>query len=197
MLGSLFVYGSFCEGQVHFEKIRALVEQIEVANVVGSVYRLPVGYPVFLEQGSQQVQGSLIRFKNPELAFTLLDEFHGVSQTNPGEGVYLRSEINVHLVGGMEKTYVYAIQPTRLPRTAKLIEGGDWKRSLEEQLALPARLTDRQRNYIRKLGQSSGREIVPIDLNLYRELLHLDLVVDKGRRLALTSLGQDVFRFLA
>lgn len=57
-------------------------------------------------------------------------------------------------------------------------------------------LTEKQRQYIVKLGNSSGRDILPINLDLYRELIKLELVKDKGRRLALTTLGQDVFRSL-
>ncbi len=196
MLGSLFVYGSFCEGMVHFEKLRAFADQVEAASVVGSVYRMPVGFPVYLQGGQQHVPGRLLRLSKPELAFNLLDEFHGVSQLDPAAGIFERVEVIVQLVGAMERAFIYSILPSRLPRTAKLIESGDWKKSLEENPALPTRLTDKQRSYVRKLGQSSGRDIVPIDLNLYRELLHLDLVVDKGRRLALTSLGHEVFRFL-
>ena len=57
-------------------------------------------------------------------------------------------------------------------------------------------LTDGQRQYILRLGATSGREIVPIDMKLYRELLNLEMIVDKGRRLALSKLGHEVFRYL-
>lgn len=63
-------------------------------------------------------------------------------------------------------------------------------------MQLSEQLTEKQRSYVVKLGKCSGRDIVPIDLNLYRELLKLELVVDKGRRLALTPLGQNVFKSL-
>ena len=57
-------------------------------------------------------------------------------------------------------------------------------------------LTERQSSYIRKLSQTTGRDIVPIDLDLYRELMKLNLIVDKGRRLALSKLGKEIARFL-
>jgi len=57
-------------------------------------------------------------------------------------------------------------------------------------------LTAKQVNYIKKLGSSSGRDIVPIDMELYRELMKMELIVDKGRRLALTKLGKEVFSYL-
>lgn len=56
---------------------------------------------------------------------------------------------------------------------------------------------ERQKSYVQKLGLTLGREIVPIDLPLYRELMNLELIVDKGRRLALSKLGQEVYRYLS
>jgi hypothetical protein len=53
-------------------------------------------------------------------------------------------------------------------------------------------LSSRQANYVKKLGQISGRDILPIDLDLYRELMKLGLIIDKGRRLALTELGKKI-----
>lgn len=58
--------------------------------------------------------------------------------------------------------------------------------------ALMHELTPRQTTYVKRLSQVTGREIVPIDLDLYRELLKLGLIVDKGRRLALSKLGKEV-----
>ena len=58
-------------------------------------------------------------------------------------------------------------------------------------------LTEKQITYILKLGAVKGRDIVPInDLTLYRELMKLELIVDKGRRLALSSLGKEVYNHL-
>ena len=84
-----------------------------------------------------------------------------------------------------------------MPATAQKIMGGDWKASLLREPALTEKLTERQRLYVQRLGSTQGREIVPIDLGLYRELMNLELIVDKGRRLALSKLGQEVFRYLA
>lgn len=58
------------------------------------------------------------------------------------------------------------------------------------------KLSDRQKAYISKLGSCSGREIVPIDIDLYRELMKLEIIVDKGRRLALSKLGHEIFKSL-
>ncbi len=58
-------------------------------------------------------------------------------------------------------------------------------------------LSPRQATYVKRLSQITGREIVPIDLDLYRELLKLEIIIDKGRRLALTKLGKMVAATLA
>ncbi len=68
--------------------------------------------------------------------------------------------------------------------------------SEKKQSSILSILTERQEAYIKKLGKSTGREIVPIDLPLYRELMNLELIVDKGRRLALSKLGHEVYRNL-
>ncbi|MCM2280448.1 MAG: gamma-glutamylcyclotransferase [Bdellovibrionaceae bacterium] len=196
MLDTLFVYGSFSEGMVHYSRLLPYLLDVRPAFVMGSVFRLPVGFPVYLQQGFYDIPGQVVRVTRPEVLLPLLDEFHGISVLTPDHGLFTRVETDVRLADTTERAWIYALLPHRLPKTAKPIEGGDWTRSLKENPPLPLRLTERQRTYIRKLGQCSGRDIVPIDLALYRELMHLDLVVDKGRRLALTPLGQDVHRFL-
>lgn len=196
MLDTLFVYGSFAEGMVHYNRLLPYLRETRAATVSGSVYRLPVGFPVYLHQGFFNVPGQVVRVSRPEVLMPLLDEFHGVSASAPEHGLFARIETEARVDGGLESVWIYALLPNRLPKTAKAIEGGDWPRAVADNPPLPMRLTERQRNYIRKLGQCSGRDIVPIDLALYRELIHLDLVVDKGRRLALTPLGQDVIRYL-
>jgi gamma-glutamylcyclotransferase (GGCT)/AIG2-like uncharacterized protein YtfP len=193
-----FVYGSMCEGLVHFSKIQNLIQESMNAEVVGTAYRLKVGYPVLLNQGCDLVPGQLITVNSSEFLLNLLDEFHGVNHFEPAKSLYFRLEKTVRLANGRETTaWTYMLNPEKLPATAAKIPGGDWKASLQQQPALTEKLTERQRNYILRLGSSSGREIVPIDLPLYRELMNLEMIVDKGRRLALSKLGHEVYRYLA
>jgi hypothetical protein len=88
------------------------------------------------------------------------------------------------------------LNPEKVNSDVKYIENGDWQKALTEKPPIPKKLNERQRNYIQKLGKSSGRDTVPLDLALYRELMNLELVIDKGRRIALTKLGQEVYRYL-
>lgn len=194
----LFVYGSFANGMVHYNRIASSIEHAEPCTVFGTVFRLPVGYPAYHSQGAQRIEGHLIRLQKPEVMIPLLDQFHGFDQSDLEKSLFHRLMTEAETSSGEKVlTQVYSVNLKRLCRRAEVIIDGDWKKALQEKPALPQQLTEKQRSYISRLGKSSGRDIVPIDLNLYRELLKLELVIDKGRRLALTSLGQDVFKYLS
>lgn len=183
---------------VHFSKIQNFVESSVFARVKATAYRLKVGFPALVKGGGDLVPGQLVEMKGSELLIGLLDEFYGYNRMDPEKSLYTREEVDVYPEGSSVsvKAWVYFLSPLKLPVNATVIHGGDWQRSLEDQPALTDRLTEKQTAYIQKLGKSSGREIVPIDLTLYRELMNLELIVDKGRRLALSRLGQEVFRHL-
>ena len=194
-----FVYGSFCEGMVHFSKIQNFMESSVFARAKATAYRLKVGFPVIVKGGGDLVPGQLVELKTSEILLGLLDEFFGFNRQAPEMSLYSREEIEVFPEGASQsiKAWAYFLNPLKLPVNAAVIPGGDWKKSMEEQPVLTSQLTEKQATYIQKLGRSTGREIVPIDLTLYRELMNLELIVDKGRRLALSKLGQEVFRHLA
>lgn len=192
-----FVYGSMCEGMVHFSKIQSFIESSVPAQIRATAYRLNVGFPALLNLGSDLVPGHLIEIKSSEILLAMLDEFYGFNPMMPENSLYHREESLVSVVGkGLEKAWVYFLNPAKLPATAVVIEGGNWLKSIEELPLLTDKLTARQKSYISRLGGSSGREIVPIDLQLYRELMNLELIVDKGRRLALSKLGHEVYKHL-
>lgn len=194
----LFVYGSFSEGMVHYNRIASAIESSEPCSVFGTVFRLPVGYPAYHAQGAQRIEGHLIKLQKPDLMIPLLDQFHGHLQLDLDKSLFHRLLVEAETQSGEKVlTQAYSVNLKRLCKRAEVIMDGDWKQALAQQPPLTDRLSEKQRTYIMKLGKSSGRDIVPIDLNLYRELLKLELVVDKGRRLALTSLGQDVFKYLS
>jgi gamma-glutamylcyclotransferase (GGCT)/AIG2-like uncharacterized protein YtfP len=153
--------------------------------------------PAFSSDGIQPISGSLVILENHDINMALLDQFHGVNRADVDKGLFLRESVQALLDDGSEDfADAYCLNLKRIPRGAVRIENGDWRSSMEASPPLLGRLGSRQRNYIQKLGACSGRDIVPIDLALYRELLSLEIVVDKGRRLALTPLGQEIYRFL-
>jgi gamma-glutamylcyclotransferase (GGCT)/AIG2-like uncharacterized protein YtfP len=194
-----FVYGTMSEGMVHWSKISEMMLTSVPAMARGSVWRLKVGYPVLLKEGSDGVPGQLVELQSSELLLSLLDEFHGFNRFDAEKSLFQREETFV-LPDGQDQpvqTWIYYLNPRKLPRSAKMIAGGDWRQSLESEPALTEKLTERQKCYLMKLGSATGREIVPInDMSLYRELMNLELIVDKGRRLALSPFGHEVVRYL-
>jgi gamma-glutamylcyclotransferase (GGCT)/AIG2-like uncharacterized protein YtfP len=195
---TLFVYGSLMQGMVHHGKLAALVKEVKPATCEGTLYRLPVGYPAMVE-GPGTVRGELLTLNSFKDIIKIIDEFEGFSPTNPEKSLYMRVEKPVQADGAKKPStsFTYVLNPVKLPRESTVIEGGDYRASMVAQPPLSTQLSESQRRYILKLGASSGRDIVPINLDIYRDLLNKGLIVDKGRRLALTNLGIDVYRYLA
>lgn len=195
----LFVYGSMSEGMVHYHKISEFVRNSVPGAIRGRAYRLRVGYPIVTDEAEDFIPGEILSIEANPLLLSLLDEFHGFKPDQPEKSLFFRKEVQVRLEAaseGSQSAWVYLANPRKVPINALVIEGGDWRRNLSEEPRLTEKLTERQKQYIQRLGSSTGREIVPIDLNLYRELMNLEMIVDKGRRLALSKLGHEVYRYL-
>ncbi len=193
-----FMIGSWTEGMVHFQKLAPYIVSSEAASVQGTVYRIPIGFPVLVNKEHQLVSGQLLELQMNDSLLALVDTLHGVHPSDPMKGLHTRTEASVYLQdGSVESAQVYYFNPKKLTSKAILIENAQWRKIMEEQPPLPEVLTDKQKSYVLKLGKVKGRDIVPIqDLHLYRELLKLELIVDKGRRLALSSLGKEVYNHL-
>lgn len=193
-----FMIGSWTEGMVHFQKLAPYILSFEKAYINATVYRLPVGFPVIVNQENQKVYGQLIDIKVDNTLLALMDTLHGVHPSDASKGVHIRTETVVNKnTGDSEVAQVYFFNPKKLTPKAVLLQDAEWRTSLEEQPPLPQTLTEKQRMYVLKLGAAKGRDIVPIqDLSLYRELMKLELIVDKGRRLALSNLGKEVYNHL-
>lgn len=193
-----FIYGSLCEGFVHFARIQDFILHSQPATITGSIYRLKVGYPVLVKEGADVIPGCFIELQSSELLLSLLDEFHGHNRHDESKSLYIRELCTVRKSdGALVQAWTYYLNPKKLPTTARLISGGDWKSAFQLSPPMTEALTEKQRQYVQRLGSTTGREIVPIDLGLYRELMNLELIVDKGRRLALSKLGQEVYRYLS
>ena len=196
MTNQVFVYGSMTEGMIHYGKIQAAVASSQRGQACGAAYKLKVGYPVLVREGSSLIPGQVIELRSPDFMLALLDEFYGCSALEPLKGLHTRELSHIKLGSGERlEAWVYYLNPNKLPATAVRIETHEW----EEALRAPKfsdQLSERQVTYIKKLGAVTGREVIPIDLPLYRELMNLELIVDKGRRLALSKFGQEVYKYL-
>ncbi|OQW50592.1 MAG: hypothetical protein A4S09_02020 [Proteobacteria bacterium SG_bin7] len=194
----LFVYGSFSEGMVHFAKISNYILETFPAQVRGTIYQLEVGYPVLVDGGNDIVFGSVVKLKDADLLYKILDEFHGYSLTEPNKSLYLRSSFVANKVPSMEEIRVlgYTLNPVKLPRGATKISDGNWLRAMSEQPSILNTLTERHKGYIKKLAESDRRETIVYPLDVCRDLERMQIIVDKGRRFALTNLGKEVSRFI-
>jgi gamma-glutamylcyclotransferase (GGCT)/AIG2-like uncharacterized protein YtfP len=193
-----FSFGSFSANHVHFPKIKQLITQERQAFVRGAVYRLRCGYPALIPEASGDlIAGRLLELEAPNSLWPILDQLLGYQPTQPQKSLFLRQTVNVQVGNfGLEKADTYCLNPKKRTSAHKKITGGDWQKDLLLHPPVTLRLADRQKDYIHKLSRSRGRDIVPIKLDLYRELTNLDLVVDKGRRLALTPLGKEAACFI-
>ncbi len=193
----LFVCGAFCRGMVNFRKIESFILEARPGRVRGAVVRLPVGYPAMVGGGHDWVEGELLTLKPSDVLLAMLDEFHGFSPMQSDKNLHFKQSVQVELESGeMMRAHRYVMNPAKVPKGSNVIQSGDWRSSLSQLAPLPERLTDMQVEYVQKLGGSKGREIVPIKLDLYRQLMSLELIVDKGRRLALSQLGKDVYKYI-
>lgn len=194
---TLFVYGSLCEGMVHFNKIANFITKSEAAKANGSLYSLESGFPVYLQTGSTEIEGYLLTIEAPETLFLLLDQFYGFNAKASEKSLHFKAEIAVKNAEGATVTALaYTLNPAKLPKNATLVADGNWRRLLTEQEPLTNKLSDAQKKYIQQLGNASGRDIIPYKLDLCRDLMNKGLIVDKGRRLALSSLGKEVLRYI-
>lgn len=197
-----FVIGSWTEGMLHFQKLRPFIVSYEPATIQAKAYRLPVGFPVLVAQNAEsnaddEILGQLVELKFDATLLALMDSLHGVNVKDPSKGLHLRSTARITKTSGGDDAQVYFFNPKKLNAKAVRIAGGIWQDSLAQNPPLTEQLTEKQKSYVLKLGSIKGREILPInDLPLYRELMKLELIVDKGRRLALSSLGKEVYNNL-
>lgn len=197
-----FVIGSWTEGMLHFQKLKPFIISYETATLKADVYRVPAGFPVIVENldcsVNDEIVGQLVELKSDETLVALMDSFHGVHHADENKGVHFRRLMNVQKSSGdIEEAQVYMYNPKKLNAKSKKIEGAIWQEVMKNDPPLSEQLSERQKVYVLKLGAAKARDIVPInDLTLYRELMKLELIVDKGRRLALSSLGKEVYKHL-
>ncbi|MBC7421521.1 MAG: gamma-glutamylcyclotransferase [Bdellovibrio sp.] len=193
-----FVIGSWTEGMLHFQKLRPFIVSYEKATIRGQVYRLPAGFPVIVQEGDDEIVGQLVELKHDDALVALMDAFHGVHASDPAKGLHKRETIQIQKSSGdSEEAQIYIYNPKKLTAKAQKIAGTVWQDLMKLEPPMSEQLTERQKLYVMKLGAAKGRDIIPIDdLTLYRELMKLELIVDKGRRLALSSLGKEVYNHL-
>lgn len=195
---NFFIYGSFSEGQVHFPKFSNFIQSQKKAFVKAEAYRLRCGYPsLCLDEQGELVEGTLCEIEVPESFWPIMDELLGFDPARGEKCFIVRQETEVLVDNyGRVQAQIYVLNPKKLTQAHQKIESGLWQLNMQKHPPIVYSLEPRHREYIVKLSKSKGRDIVPIKLDLYRELLSLEMIIDKGRRLALTPLGKEASLFL-
>lgn len=193
-----FSYGSFNEGCVHYPKISQFIVSKKKAFLRAQVFRLNCGYPIIdLSVRETLVSGSILELDVNDSYWSILDALLGLDMSRPDKSLFHRVTEDV-LVENYSKVpcQIYCLGSNKTSHDFKRIPNGDWQKDMGIIPPLSATLSDRHRKYISRLSKTKGRDIVPIPMDLYRELISMELIVDKGRRVALTKLGKEVSLFL-
>ncbi len=195
---SFFLYGVYDEGQKCYPRFKNFIVHQQTAYVKGTLFKLACGLALLNPQGEKVVPGRLVQLDINESHWPIIDALNGYNSSAGKKNFIVREQIEVSVhEGAPVLAQTYCLSPDKKMRGCQEItEDTFYTQFKESHQTLLDRLTERQKTYIQKLSQAKGREIVPVDMALYRELMSLELIVDKGRRLALTSLGQEVSLFL-
>lgn len=193
-INKLFIYGSICEGCIHHNVIKNFIVSQQLAVIRGDSYRLEVGYPVLVE-GQAKVIGYLVELNKPEIILSILDQFFQVNLQDLKKSLYQRQEVEVQLGTEKVNAYCYFMNKLMLPRSAEYIEDGDWISVLKSNPPVADTITVAEKRYIAQVGNATGRDIVPYS-GLTRDLEKRGIVIDKGRRPALTRLGKEILQFI-
>lgn len=192
----VFLFGAWAPDQARFRTfVGPRVQQLQEGYILGRCVRGSVGYPLLTEGGNDRILGWCVEILEGGNLISLMDSFFGLGGAT--QSPFRRIDIEAFTLSGASLgphlSYCALAEAVReMPK----IPHGDWHGDMARHEPIPEAMSSRQKEYIRKLGRSSSRDIVPIDLDLYRELMKLGLIIDKGRRLALTPLGREVFRHL-
>jgi hypothetical protein len=192
---NFFLYGAYSEGQLCHGRFKNFIKSSTPALAKASLYQLKCGIPMLLNEGETWLAGQAVELDFAEAHWPIIDAVNGFYASTPEKGFVVRETIQATTQAGEPLLLqAYCLNPLKKNQAqAQTIESAI--ETLGEE-SLIQRLTERQKTYIFKLSRAKGREIVPIDMALYRELISLELIVDKGRRLALTNLGQEISHFL-
>ena len=197
MSNPVFVYGSFFPENVHYRHFAPFVVSTQIGFVDGQVMRFSCGFPgLKLDKPEFPIEGRLLDLQVPDSFWPVVDAAMGVSHLKRHQGFFRRVDVEVRVDNFSKvKAYTYALTEWAEKRLAEPIERGLWRRALSASSSPLSRLTEKQVSYLRQLDQAQGRDTLPISMNLYQELLNLELIADRGRRLALTPLGKEMAFF--
>ncbi len=195
---SFFVYGIYDENQKCHQRFKDFIVSKQKAHVKGSIHLLSSGMGLLDPAGDDLISGHLIEIEAPESYLAILDALCGFDPLSIKKSFVLRSQVLAFVAEAPPvSTMAYCLNTEQKLSDLRILRGADLENYLNHKTeGLIDKITERQKAYIQKLAQAKGREIVPVDLALYRELISLELIVDKGRRMALSRRGTELSWFL-
>lgn len=197
MAYNFFLYGVYDEGQKCFARFQNLIASSRPAFARGSLFKLSCGLPLLAPMGENIIPGRLVELNIEDSHWPIIDALNGYNFMNAKKSLIWRQTIEVMVPEAENvKAQTYGCNPEKKIQGSREFMNSEYSTMTNQSQSVVDRLTERQKTYIQKLSQAKGREIVPVDMGLYRELMSLELIVDKGRRLALTNLGHEVSLFL-
>lgn len=198
MKHSFFLYGAYAENQKCYSRFKDFIVQSQIAKVRGSLQLLSCGMGLLDPQGEAWIPGQWVELEAPESYLPLLDTLCGFDPQSLKKSFVVRKTVPVFLASDtLVDAEAYCLNSEKKMVGDRFLSDKEIQDGLARAKgSLIDKLTERQKTYIQKLAQAKGREIVPVDMALYRELMTLELIVDKGRRLALSKLGTEISWFL-
>jgi gamma-glutamylcyclotransferase (GGCT)/AIG2-like uncharacterized protein YtfP len=134
----LFAYGTLQPGYAAYAQLCAdQVIAVEPAIVLGQLYKLPMGYPALILQGSQPVYGHRLRFANDTI-LSVLDDYEQhdpqvMADCFPGQDLahldYRRQPVEMLTPIGtlLDWAWAYVMSPAQVERLQGVLwPSGKW-----------------------------------------------------------------------
>lgn len=111
----LFVYGTLCGGQSMSEILKS--HSRISAHTLGTLFRMPAGYPALSLVGDQRIYGQLIEHIEPA-QFSVLDFYEGVHTQ-----LYSRVIIDVQVGLKPHRAWAYVMDRPKLKGGVRILSG--------------------------------------------------------------------------
>lgn len=130
-LAAFFVYGTLMQGQRNFRAYAGDARSAIPATVTGSLYHLPAGYPILVDEGARRVVGQILAFPNPAKTLRTFDALEEYDPDRADGAFYVRTVCEATPIGGVVAMacWTYVVPPEQFQRVrarAVPVPNGDW-----------------------------------------------------------------------
>ncbi|MGH9388692.1 MAG: gamma-glutamylcyclotransferase family protein [Vicinamibacteria bacterium] len=133
----LFVYGTLMSDFHNHRRYARDAVSIREASCAGTLYHLPEGYPVLLDEGGEReargrVRGEALAFLDFERALRRLDRLEGYDRRREEGNLFVRARRRIQIAGvGARWGWVYIAPPEKaseIARRGTAVPDGDWRK---------------------------------------------------------------------